>query len=717
MTRPSSRSNFDLVSRERLSNFLSQAEAPLALAAIAQHFDYQRPSELQALQGRLRAMTRDGQLVINRNSAYGLPKKMNLVRGIVGAAGHSGFGTLLGDDGGEYLLSRNQMLHLLSSDVIIARLGPIDKDHAQRFASLVEFVRRPSFVGRVLILDNSVFVRALKRQVPDIWIKSPPENLAADELVQVRVSSDHDPLRGTIVERYASRGSAAQEARIALANNSIPNAFDEATLAAATKAPARISATERKRRVDLSELALCTIDGADARDFDDAVYAERSDNGYKLIVAIADVSHFVKAKSALDISAQERGTSVYFPSLVAPMLPERLSNDLCSLRPHEERLALAVTIDLDEQARMHSWRFQNAIIRSQARLEYLQAQSLLEDSSNASGVPATVLASLRLLEQIYAKRALLREQRGALEIDSYSAEFILDEGGQVAAIHKSRRVDTHKLIEEMMLLANEAAATCLHQHAIPGLYRIHPVPDARSIAELSSFLRAQKIKVSSSKLQEPKHYARLAHSLAQKPMAEMLQMALLRSMSQARYSSSAGLHFGLNYDFYTHFTSPIRRYPDLLVHRQLKSAIGKAGAELSSERQLPGRVSRPALAELQRLARQQSFLERRAEGASREAADALKCHYLKQQIGASFEGHIAQVTSFGLFVGLKELPIDGLVHVSSLKSDYYHYDPQSFSLRGRHSRRTYSVGMAVTVQLVRVDIDKRRIDLRLVGSA
>ena len=715
MTRPSSRYNFDLVGREQLSNFLSRAEAPLPLEAIAQHFDYQRPAELRALQGRLSAMARDGQLVVDRNSAYGLPKKMNLVQGLVGTTDRSGFGTLLGDDGGEYLLSRNQMLQLLSSDIIIARLGPVDKEHGKRFASLVEFIQRPSFVGRVLILNNSVFVRALKRQVPDIWIQAPPEDLTAEELVKVQVSGECDPLRGTIVERYTGRGSAAQEARIALANNSIPEAFDEEALAAAAKASARISATERKRRIDLSELALCTIDGADARDFDDAVYAERSGKGYKLIVAIADVSHFVKTKSALDRSAQERGTSVYFPSLVAPMLPERLSNDLCSLRPQEERLALAVTINLDDQARMYAWSFQNAIIRSQARLEYLQAQSLLDDAADASTIPEAVLTSLKVLRDIYGKRAVLREQRGAIEIDSYSAEFALDDQGQVAAIHKSRRVDSHKLIEEMMLLANEAAATCLHQHAIPGLYRIHPAPDARSVADLSSFLRTQKIKVSASKLQEPKQYAQLADKLKQKPMAELLQMALLRSMSQASYSSSVGLHFGLNYDFYTHFTSPIRRYPDLLVHRQLKSAIGKAGGELSSEIQLSSRVSRPALAELQRLARQQSFLERRAEGASREAADALKCHYLKQQIGTSFQGHIAQVTSFGLFVGLKKLPVDGLVHVSSLKSDYYHYDPQSFSLHGRHSRRTYSIGMPVKVQLVRVDIDKRRIDLRLVG--
>ena len=716
MTRSSSRSNFDLASREQLSNFLSRAEAPLPLEAIAQHFDYQRPAELQALQGRLRAMARDGQLIVDRKSAYGLPKKMNLVQGLVGATVRSGFGTLLGDDGGEYLLSRNQMLQLLSSDVIIARLGPVDKEHGKRFASMVEFIQRPSFVGRVLVLNNSVFVRALKRQVPDIWIQAPPEDLAAEELVKVQVGSECDPLRGTILERYTDRGSAAQEARIALANNSIPETFAEETLAAAAKASARISTTERKGRVDLCELALCTIDGADARDFDDAVYAERSDKGYKLIVAIADVSHFVKAKSALDKSAQERGTSVYFPSLVAPMLPERLSNDLCSLRPQAERLALVATISLDDQARMYAWSFQSAIIRSQARLEYLQAQNLLDDDGmDASAIPEAVLTSLKVLQDIYAKRALLREQRGAIEIDSYSAEFELDDQGQVAAIHKSRRVDSHKLIEEMMLLANEAAATCLHQHAIPGLYRIHPAPDARSVADLSSFLRSQKVKVSASKLQEPKQYAQLAQKLKQKPMAEMLQMALLRSMSQASYASSVGLHFGLNYDFYTHFTSPIRRYPDLIVHRQLKSAIAKAGGELSSEIQLASRVSRPALAELQRLARQQSFLERRAEGASREAADALKCHYLKQQIGTSFEGHIAQVTSFGLFVGLKKLPVDGLVHVSSLKSDYYHYDPQSFSLRGRHSRRTYSIGMPVKVQLVRVDIDKRRIDLRLVG--
>ena len=707
------RSAFDLVSREQLSNFLAQAEAPLELADIAEHFGYQRDSEIQALQGRLRAMTRDGQLIINRSSAYGLPKKMNLVRGIVGGTDRSGFGTLLGDDGGEYLLSRNQMLHLLSSDVIIARLGPIDKDHGKRFASLVEFVQRPSFVGRVRMLDGSVFVRTLKRHVPDIWVQSPPADLVADELVQVRVNSnDRDSLRGSIIERYGDRGSAVQEAHIALANNSIAYDFDEETLAEASKARAQITTAEHKRRVDLRELALCTIDGADARDFDDAVYAETSSQGYRLVVAIADVSHYVKAKSALDNSAQERGTSVYFPALVAPMLPERLSNDLCSLRPDEDRLALIVEMSLNDQAQLCSWRFANAVIRSQARLEYLQAQSLLDNTSTIE-VPPAVFVSLRVLQEIYQKRAHLREQRGALEIDSYSAEFALSDQGQVEAITKSRRVTAHKLIEEMMLLANEAAATCLHQHAIPGLYRIHPAPDAQATAELSSFLRAHKVKVSASKLKEPKQYARLAQNLAKKPMAELLQVALLRSMSQARYSSSSGLHFGLNYDFYTHFTSPIRRYPDLLVHRQIKSAIAKAGDALTSEQQLPSKVTRPSLAQLQRLARQQSFLERRAESASREAADALKCHYLKGQIGATFEGIVAQVTPFGLFVGLHDLPIDGLVHVSSLKSDYYNYDPQSLSLRGRHSRKTYALGMPVTVQLSRVDVDKRRVDLRL----
>ena len=705
--------SFTLVSRASIHNLLAQAGLPLKLEAIAAHFQHTGNSELQALTGRLQAMVRDGELVVNRRLAYGLPKSMDLVRGVVSNTERNGFGTLLADDGGEYLLSRNQMRHLLVSDIIIARLGPLDKNTSERFAALVEFVKRPSFVGRVRMVEHAVFVRPLKRHVADIWLKQPLPDLRADELVQVQIEpQDHDPPRGSVVNRFQKRGNAYTEARIALANNSIDYDFDEATIAEAGKIKATISAAESKRRVDLSHLPLCTIDGSDARDYDDAVYADKQGKNYKLIVAIADVSHYVKEHSHLDRSAQARGTSVYFPDLVAPMLPERLSNDLCSLLPERERLALVVELELNHSAEIINWRFFDAIIRSQARLQYTQAQTMLDD---ASAPDSPVSSSLRVLAELYAKRAKLRQKRGALEIDTYSAEFELDEQGSVKSVYASRRLLAHKLIEEMMLLANEAAATCLHQYQLAGLYRIHEPPSPQSIESLVQFLRTRQIKLSPGKLNDPRDYARLAKRLANKPMAELLQLALLRSLSQARYSPSPGLHFGLNYQFYTHFTSPIRRYPDLVVHRQIKAALRRNGGELSSAGQASSqKISKTSAAKMTQLARQQSFLERRAESASREATDVLKCHYLTKQLGAVFTGSITHITSFGLFISVLDLPIEGMVHVSALSNDYYRYDPQSQSLRASRSRKLYSIGMLVKAQLVRVDLDKRRVELALV---
>ena len=705
---------FALTSRADIQNLLRARGVPLTLEQIAEHCHHQQSSQARALHGRLQAMVRDGQLALNRSGAYGLPAKMALVQGVVSAGGREDFGVLLGEDGEQYQLARNQMRYLLPSDVIVARLGTHDKLSARRYASWVEFIQRPSVVGRARLLGNTVFVRPLKRNLPELWIAKPPPDLQHDELVQAQIALEYsDPPRASVGARYRQRSEAQQEARIALANNGIELDFPPELLASTERISARLSAAERARREDLSALPFCTIDGGDAQDYDDAIYAEGAERrGYRLLVAIADVAHYVKAGSELDLCAQGRGTSVYFPNLVAPMLPTRLSNDLCSLVPEQERLVLAVELRLDSKAELQSWRFVNGVIRSQARLEYLQVQAAA-DSGEFGAIPAAVQGSLQVLWQIYHKREILRTKRGSLEIDSYSTEFSFDEQGSVSAIDKGRRVAAHKLIEEMMLLANEAAARCLHVNRVPGLYRIHPEPEAEASAALLKFLRGQGVKIGNGKLSSPQQYARLAQKLALLPQAEQLQLALLRSLNQARYAPEPSLHFGLNYDFYTHFTSPIRRYPDLVVHRQLKAAIAKAGDELDSGQYYQLQINKPSRKKLQGLAQMQSFLERRAESASREAADVLKCLYLRARVGDCFSGHVTQVTSFGLFVALTDLPIDGLVHISSLGNDYYRYDPAHQCLRASRSGQLYGLGMALEVQLIRVDVDKRRIDLRL----
>ncbi|MCG3186846.1 MAG: Ribonuclease R [Rhodocyclaceae bacterium] len=703
-----------LPSRTYIMQTLEQHGVPMPFEQLAATLEL-LPDEQESFERRLRAMERDGQVMQNRRGAWLIPDKADLIRGRV--AGHpDGYGFCIPDAGGEDLfLPPREMRSVLHGDRVLVRRAGVDR-RGRREARIVEIIERANtrIVGRVVREAGvALLVPEDKRISQDVLIetegrgkkkKALPEagTIVVGELLSQ--PSTNVPPVVRIVEILGRHLDPGMEIEIALRKHDLPFEFSRAALAQASRVPERIKKADLAGREDLRTLPLVTIDGETARDFDDAVFAQAvAGRCWRLIVAIADVGHYVAPDSPLDREAFERGNSVYFPRRVIPMLPEKLSNGLCSLNPDVDRLCLACDMVVGAAGAIRSYRFYPAVMRSHARLTYTEvAAALYEGDADAQARLGSLRPHLESLNRVFGALARARSRRGAIDFDTVETQIDFDENGKIRQILPYERNDAHRLIEECMLAANVCASDFLEQSAHPVLYRIHAGPSADRLARLREFLAGFGLQLAGGDGPQAKHYAKLLEQIAQRPDRQLLQTVMLRSLSQAVYSPDNVGHFGLAYERYTHFTSPIRRYPDLLVHRAIRAA-------LAGRRYAPG--------DWDEIGRHCSMTERRADEATREVMSFLKCHFMRDRIGERFSGSVSSVTPFGLFVALDDTFVEGLVHISDLGNDYFHYHAARHELLGERSGRRFRLADRLHVELLRVDTDTRKIDFRLVDEA
>ena len=726
-------------SRELILQHLGERGSPAAREELVEEFGLASEEDIEALRRRLRAMERDGQLIYTRRGTYAPVDKLDLVCGRV--SGHrDGFGFLIPDDGSDDLfLSPAQMRLVFDGDRCLARVAGLDR-RGRREGAIVEVISRAheSIVGRYHIESDVGFVIPDNPKIQQEVLVTPGRALDAKPGQFVEVKITHWPTQrfqpqGDIVEVIGNYMAPGMEIDVALRSFDIPHVWPEAVLKEAARLKPEVEEKDKHKRVDLRHLPFVTIDGEDARDFDDAVYCEKPGGwklltgGFRLYVAIADVSHYVKVDSALDKEAVVRGNSVYFPERVVPMLPEELSNGLCSLNPHVDRLAMVCEITLSKSGKMTDYQFYEAVMHSHARLTYNKVSTMLEQPKSAEGKRlsaeyAEVLPHLKQLYSLYKVLLKARHTRGAIDFETQETRIVFGADRKIAEIKPTERNDAHKLIEECMLCANVATATFLQKHEIPALYRVHDAPPLERQEKLRAFLGELGLSLHKGKEgPTPKDYQALLEKIQGRPDFHVIQTVMLRSLSQAVYSAENHGHFGLNYEAYAHFTSPIRRYPDLLVHRAIRSVIRSRRDTPHVRRE--GAPSMPKAriypydeAALEQLGEQCSMTERRADEATRDVVNWLKCEFMKDRVGETFPGVITAVTGFGLFVELTDIYVEGLVHVTAMPGDYYHFDPLHHRLSGERSGRSFRLGDSVEVRVMRVDLDERKIDFELTAG-
>ncbi|MBK5931275.1 ribonuclease R [Halochromatium salexigens] len=697
-------------SREFILETLTEHGAPAAFDEVASLLGLTTEDDRVALERRLGAMVRDGQLLRNRREAFCLVNKRDLVAGRV--IGHpDGFGFVKPDDGGDDLyLYPKEMRALFHGDRIVARVT--GKDRRGRLeGAVVEILERSttSVVGRLYSESGVGFVVPdNKRLTHDVII--PSDRLGGAEQGQIVVAEITDqPTKrtqpiGRVAEVLGEHMAAGMETDISIRAHDLPVHWPPEVEQAISAFGEEVPEAAKAGRTDLRALPLVTIDGADARDFDDAVYCERKPKGWKLLVCIADVSAYVTPDSALDKEGFERGNSVYFPDRVIPMLPEVLSNGLCSLNPQVDRLCMACELYVSREGKVTRTRFFEAVMRSHARLTYEQVATLLDDSDGAlSEHYAEVLPHLHELYAMYQALLEARAARGAIDFETVETKFVIDDAGRIASIEPTVRNDAHRIIEECMLAANVAAARLFQRKKMPALYRIHETPKEEKLSDLREFLAELGLNLPGGNKPTAKDYGTLLDAVRGRPDFHLIQTVLLRSMQQAMYSSDNVGHFGLAYDAYTHFTSPIRRYPDLIVHRVIKHLLaGGTAADLD--------YSKP---ELQQVGEHCSGTERRADEATRDVEHWLKCEFMRDKLGEEFDGTITSVQGFGLFVELDGVYVDGLVHITALDNDYYHFDPVGHRLTGERTGQVYRLGDRLRVKVAAVNLEDRKIDFVL----
>ncbi|MFH1873061.1 MAG: ribonuclease R [Pseudomonadota bacterium] len=706
-----------LPSREYILQTLTAQGAPLELGRLVELLDVQ-PFELESFQRRLGAMAREAQLMQNRRGDWLIPDKADLVRGRV--AGHpDGFGFLIPDDGGaDLFLSAKEMDKVLHGDKAIARVIGVDRKGRPE-GKIVEVTERANrfVVGRVIEEHGVRFVVAENKRISQDILLAPPEKGAkkalkaqSGQVVMIELieqPSKHGQPIGRLVEVLGNYADPGMEIEIALRKHELPYEFSPAALAETKKLPEAVRKSDWKGREDLTGLPLVTIDGETARDFDDAVFCERKGKGFRLVVAIADVSHYVTAGGDLDGDAYARGNSVYFPRRVIPMLPEKLSNGLCSLNPQVERLCMVCDMEIAGTGAIRRYRFYPAVMFSHARLTYEEvAAALYEKNAEVRARLEPLLPHLEALDALYRQLAKERVKRGAIDFETVETRMIFDDHGKIERIEPYERNDAHRLIEECMLAANVCASEFLRESEHPSLYRVHEGPTSERLVKLRDFLGTFGFQLGGGEEPKAKDYAKLLETIGQRPDRQLLQTVMLRSLRQAIYSPDNVGHFGLAYESYTHFTSPIRRYPDLLVHRAIKSALA-------------GRRYEPAggATAWAEVGLQCSMTERRADEATRDVEAWLKCFYMKDRVGEIFEGSISSVVPFGIFVALDGVFVEGLVHVSELGQDYFHFDEKLHAMVGERSGRRFRLADRVRVELTRVDMEANKIDFRLADVA
>ncbi|MCU8004232.1 MULTISPECIES: ribonuclease R [unclassified Shewanella] len=708
-------------SREYILDYLRSQKSPITRDSIAAALNIQEEEQLEALRRRLRAMERDGELVFTRGQSYGLPEKMDLIPGTV--LGHrEGFGFFKPDEGGDDLfISNRDMLMYFHGDKVLAQKAGTDR-RGRREARLVRLIqpRSAAIVGRYHVDSGMAFVIADdKRITQEILVANEDRNGARQGDVVV-VELTRRPGRfvkaaGKVTEVLGKQMAPGMEIEIALRNYDLPHTWSPVIEKKLRRIPDEVTDADKVGRVDLRHLPLVTIDGEDARDFDDAVYAEKkAGGGWRLWVAIADVSYYVRTDSALDTEARARGNSVYFPSQVIPMLPEKISNGLCSLNPHVDRLCMVAEMTVSAKGKLSGYKFYPAVMYSHARFTYTQVAAMLEGGPIAPEHEA-LFPHLQCLQSLYLALDEQRAERGAIAFETMETQFIFNEQRKIDKIVPRGRNQAHKIIEECMILANVSAAKFVKKHKGEVLYRVHEAPSEQKLANFKEFLAERGLTMPGGLEPTPSDYQNVMLQIADRPDAELIQVMLLRSMRQAIYTPDNEGHFGLALEEYAHFTSPIRRYPDLVLHRVIRYLLAKERGEATEKWTQDGGYHYQ-LDELDKLGEECSTTERRADEATRDVSDWLKCEFMQDHVGDTFEAVIASVTSFGLFVRLNELFIDGLVHISSLGSDYYQFDPMRQRLIGEHTGQVYQVGDPVTVKVAAVNLDDRQIDLVMLGD-
>ena len=714
LSRESAKYDRPIASREHLLDLINTYKVPVSQNHIAESLKYDDDEQIEALRRRLNAMVRDGQIFRNRRGGYLSFDHMDLEKGVV-QTHPDGFGFLTPESGGkDIFLPERQMRKLMNGDKAAVKIASYDKRRERSEGALISVLERAhqSVIGRYYSESGIEFlIPDDKRLTQDILINRDVGHSAKPgDIVMVRITdypTQHNQAIGIVETVLGQDNAPGMEVTIALNKYAIPHSWNDAVQNEIKAFSGEVAQKDKENRLDLRDKPFVTIDGADARDFDDAVYCETMDDGFRLYVAIADVAHYVETGSALDVEAVNRGTSVYFPGEVIPMLPEVLSNGLCSLNPRVDRLCLVCCMEISQQGAIKSYKFSNAVIYSHARLIYDDvAAALFDNDAKALKAIKPIRKDLETLKQVYQSLAKARKKRHAIEFDTKEVVFKYDDQRKIDSIEPIERNQAHLLIEECMIAANICAARILKKQKIPALFRIHEGPNADKLPNLVEFLMSFGIKLKSLE-PTPSDYADIIEQARGRPEFDMIQTVILRSMLQASYSPDTKVgHFGLALNDYAHFTSPIRRYPDLLVHRAIKHWI-KQGSNQGYEYDL---------ARMTNLGESCSLNERRADEATRDAADWLKCEFLQKHIGKQYSGTVSGVTSFGLFVQLDDLLIDGLVHITSLKRDYYHFDQAHHRLVGEQTSRSYQLGDRLVIQVARVDMEERKIDFDLISS-
>ena len=694
-------------SREAIMALLEEAGQPKSMKKILDGLGVDDEDGKIAIRRRLKAMVRDGQLLKNRKNLFGVAKQMGMICGLI--QGHpDGFGFVIPEAGGEDIfLSAREMRQVLHGDRVMVRAVEGDRK-GKLEGSIIEVLQRNNHtvLGHYHLDSGIGYVIPDDRRIgQDILI---PQGQSADakhgQIVVATIDNQpdkHSQPVGHISEVLGEHMAPGMEIEIATRKYELPYIWPDEVNKKVKTLPSEVQDNQIQGRLDLRDLPLLTIDGEDARDFDDAVFSRRTENGWELIVAIADVASYVKKGNELDQEAVKRGNSVYFPEQVIPMLPEALSNGLCSLNPEVNRLCMVCIMQIDEDGDISEWRFDNAVMRSHARLTYNKVASILLDGDpELIQQYSAVFGALQNLYALYQLRNNWRSRQGMMDLDMPETRIIFNEERKIEAIVPQVRNEAHRLIEEFMLAANVCAARTISDAGYHGLYRVHDGPTEDKRDNLRKFLFEIGLSLGGGDEPDVQDYSRLLADMSERDDAEVIKPMILRSLSQARYEPTCDGHFALGFTHYTHFTSPIRRYPDLQVHRTLKAILLKKPSPYSEF-------------QLVELGEHCSMTERRADDATRDVMRWLKAEYMVDRVGEEFTGAVSGVTGFGLFVQLDDIYIDGLVHITSLGNDYFQFDAAKGRLTGERTHRSYRLGDRLNVVVVRVDVDEGRIDLEL----
>jgi len=718
-----------VASRELILSVIQDAPIPPTFNALLKIFKYTDENNKIGLKRRLRAMETSGQIIFNKFKQYAITPKNSVLTGRV--SGHrDGFGFFIPDvasgdkPGKDLYISAYEMKRVIHGDIVEAILVDRTDRKGRKEVRILDVIqpRKSGLVGRIFVEKHIVYMKPDDARINLDIVIDPDSRMGARHGQIVVVDVTQRPSKranavGKVVEILGEHMAPGMEIEIALREHDLPHQFSAQVLEEVSVLSDEVEEAPKLSRTDLRTLPLVTIDGEDARDFDDAVYCKPKENGgWTLWVAIADVSYYVRDETALDDEAISRGNSVYFPSQVIPMLPEKLSNGLCSLNPDVDRLCMVCEMSISAQGDLIDSTFYSAVMRSHARFTYTKVAAILEGDEALNHEYAALVPDLQNLNSMYQALSDARLKRGAIAFETEESKFIFNADKKIAAVETLVRNDAHKIIEECMILANVSTAQFIEKHKAHGLFRVHEKPSGDKYNNFVTYMRELGIETPAKEEPTPADYGNILKSIANRPDQELIQTMLLRSMKQAVYQSDNLGHFGLALDSYSHFTSPIRRYPDLVVHRVIKAILEKQEKVANKVSGANDGAYTYSSAEVIELGEHCSMTERRADDATRDVADWLKCEFMQDHIGDTFSGVISTVTNFGLFVRLAHLGIEGLIHINSLGRDYYKFDEVRMCLTGENTGTKYKVGDAIEVKVAAVNLDEKKIDLMIDGA-